>query len=113
PESDNATTINKITIEPDPLVANNPGRVTGSATTETEITEDYVFAFVFFDQSKKMFGGNYTTICDDGKTKCPTKEYNIDLKFDVPAFTSSDIMAAAILNYKTNITIACGYSHFS
>ncbi|CAG8488710.1 4705_t:CDS:2, partial [Racocetra fulgida] len=103
PAPDNATTINKVTIQPDPLVPNKPGKITGSATTETEITEDYVFAFFITDLSF-----NYTPICDDGKTKSPTKEYNIDLTFDVPNVTQSDIMIATILNSKTNLTIACG-----
>ncbi|CAG8713522.1 17288_t:CDS:1, partial [Racocetra persica] len=113
PALDNATTINKVTIQPDLLVANNPGEITGSATTETEITEDYIFAFVFVDQSEKILGENRITICDDGKTKYLTKEYNIDFTFGVPNFTLSDIIIAAIFNYKTNLTIACGYSPFS
>ncbi|CAG8668946.1 16801_t:CDS:1, partial [Racocetra fulgida] len=62
---------------------NSQLEVNGSATTNKDITDVDFFGFAIFDINLNFIFGRLLNICKDTKTKCPTKEFKFDQKYDL------------------------------
>ncbi|CAG8769551.1 19852_t:CDS:1, partial [Dentiscutata erythropus] len=112
---ENTTVIDQITFDPDPPVSNQTITIKGHVNTTEDIIDGDVFVFGFTTTNitnPTLLGGNLSFICHDGKTICPTKNYDIDFTITAPELPSEYVMGAAIVR-GTNNTIACGQSLIS
>lgn len=106
----NASTIYQVTIDPDLPVSNKVVTITGCANTPVDIIEGDLFVFGFKYINLKNIMYDYTDICSDGKTKCPTKNYDINFNIIAPDLPATYIIAAEIVRPSAdNLTLTCGY----
>ncbi|CAG8655930.1 24850_t:CDS:1 [Cetraspora pellucida] len=112
--------ISDVSISPDPPKAGSELKVTGSATTNVDITKDDFFGFVILDITSPatpvpVFAGKPVDICK--KTTCPTKTFNFNEVYDLSSLKSlpaTYIVGVAIgpITNDTSLVLACGEATF-